>query len=247
MTGYREAIAAALGLMITWSAALTGGGTHLNNEGRMMGSLMTNPVQEIQLTTESSDEALDFNTVSRQYAELAGQVDEAIKMMDDPEALTLIKLRQKAQEIADQTPLDLKTAEVLMNYADHFGLKPSLILAIIETESNFNPKEVGTHQDRGLMQIIPGTERWLAKDMGKAIGLEYNPKKIFDPEYNIGLAAAYLAFLKGSYGDNFHRILSEYNRGPYNLAKYYARNGTYSTGYSKKVLKLEAKYLAFND
>ena len=91
------------------------------------------------------------------------------------------------------------------------------------------------------------TERWLAKDMGHVIGLEYNPKRIFEPKYNIGLATTYLAFLKDAYGENFHRILSEYNRGPYNLASYYKRNGTYATGYSKKVLKLEAKYVAFND
>lgn len=204
----------------------------------------------MNIEAESADDEsileVDFEAANRLYAAMANQVGEAIQL-EDPEALTLQKLRQKAEKIAQETPLDLKTAEVLVDYAELFGLKPSLILAIIETESSFNPTEVGTHQDRGLMQIIPSTERWLAKDMGRAIGLEYNPKRIFDPEYNIGLAACYLAFLRDSHGENTHRILSEYNRGPYNLARYYQRNGTYATSYSKKVLKLEAKYVAFND
>lgn len=246
MSGYREVFASALGLMITWSAALTGGPAHLNNEGRILGSLLTTSAQETQIEAASIDDAVDFEAANRLYAVMANQVDEAIQF-EDPETLTLKKLQQKAEAIAEQTPLDLETSQVVVGYAEQFGLEPSLILAIIETESNFNPKEVGTHQDRGLMQIIPSTERWLAKDMGHEIGLEYNPKRIFEPEYNIGLAATYLAFLKDSYGDNFHRILSEYNRGPYNLARYYQRNGTYATGYSKKVLKLEAKYVAFND
>lgn len=246
MSGYREVFAAALGLLITWSAALTGGTAHLNNEGRILGSLLTTSAQEIQIEAASTLDEVDFEAANRLYAVMANQVDEAIQF-EDPEALTLKKSQQMAEAIAEQTPLDLETSQILVDYALQFGLAPSLILAVIETESNFNPKEVGTHQDRGLMQIIPSTERWLAKDMGHEIGLEYNPKRIFDPEYNIGLAATYLAFLKDSYGDNLHRILSEYNRGPYNLARYYQRNGTYATSYSKKVLKLEAKYVAFND
>ncbi len=246
MSGYREAFASALGLLITWSAALTGGTVHLNNEGRILGSLLTTSVQEIHIETPSAEENVDFEAANRLYAAMSNQVDEAIQI-EDPETLTLKNLQQKAAVIAEQTPLDLETSEVLLNYAARFSLKPSLILAIIELESNFNPTEVGTHQDRGLMQIIPSTERWLAKDMGHEIGLDYNPKRIFDPEYNIGLAATYLAFLKDAYGENYHRILSEYNRGPYNLARYYQRNGTYATSYSKKVLKLEAKYVVYND
>ena len=246
MSGYREAFAAAMGLLITWSAALTGGISHADNEGRILGSYLTASAQELQIEAASPEDEVNFEAANRLYAAMANQVDEALQI-EDPEALTLKKSQQKAEEIAEQTPLDVETSQVVVDYAERFGLKPSLILAIIETESNFNPKEVGTHQDRGLMQIIPSTEKWLARDLGHTIGLEYNPKRIFDPEYNIGLAAAYLAFLKDAYGDNMHRILSEYNRGPYNLARYFQRNGTYATSYSRKVLKLEAKYVAFND
>jgi soluble lytic murein transglycosylase-like protein len=126
-------------------------------------------------------------------------------------------------------------------------LKPSLILAVIKLESNFNKYEVGEDNDRGYMQIIPSTEKWLAKKYGYKLGLKYNPKRIFEPEYNIGLGAIYLSILKESYGENYNRILSEYNRGPYNLREYYNKHKTYVTSYSRGVLRREKAFLVFND
>lgn len=155
-------------------------------------------------------------------------------------------VESRAKEIANGTPLDYESALILVEYADQYDLNPSLILSVIEVESNFNQWEVGTSRDRGYMQIIPATEKWLASDFGSELGLKYNPDRIFDPEYNIGLAAAYLNLLQKNYGDNYSRILSEYNRGPGNLKKYYQKNGTYSTTYSRKVLSAEKRYLAFN-
>lgn len=154
---------------------------------------------------------------------------------------------ERAKAIADGTPLDQKSAEALIRYADEYDLNPSLILSVIEVESNFNQWEVGSSRDRGYMQIIPATEKWLAKSFGKELGLQYDPEQIFDPEYNIGLAAAYLNLLKENYGEDYSRILSEYNRGPSNLKRYYQKHGTYSTSYSRKVLSAEKKYVAYND
>ena len=117
----------------------------------------------------------------------------------------------------------------------------------MELESNFNQYEVGADNDRGYMQIIPSTEKWLAETYGEKYGLSYNPERIFEPEYNIGLASIYLSLLKDAYGDNYDRILSEYNRGPYNLQRYFEENNTYETTYSRVILTKEQKYLALNE
>jgi soluble lytic murein transglycosylase-like protein len=154
---------------------------------------------------------------------------------------------EKIGDISENTPLDLKTSAVLVNVANKYDLKPSLILSIMELESNFDQFVVGRDQDRGYMQIIPATEKWLANEFAEKHNLEYNPEKIFEPDYNIELAATYLRLLKDSYGNDYNRILSEYNRGPYNLAKYYEEHKTYSTSYSRVILNQEKKYLAFND
>lgn len=154
---------------------------------------------------------------------------------------------ERGKQISMNTPLDFETALLLSVYAEEYEMRPSLLLSLMETESNFNQFLVGTHRDRGFMQIIPATERWLVKDFGSKVGMEYDPENIFDPEYNIGLSVMYLSFLKGAYKSNDHRMLSEYNRGPSRLKTYYQRNGTYATSYSKKIIRGESKYVAFND
>ena len=126
MSGYREVFASALGLLITWSAALTGGPAYLNNEGRILGSLLTTSAQETQIEAASITDNVDFEAANRLYAVMANQVDEAIQF-EDPETLTLKKLQQKAEAIAEQTPLDLETSQIVIDYAMQFGLQPSLI------------------------------------------------------------------------------------------------------------------------
>ncbi len=149
---------------------------------------------------------------------------------------------KKVFAITQNTPLDILTASIIVNYSEKLDIPISLIMALIELESQFVQNEVGDAEDRGYCQIIPGTEKWLADTYGHILGIKYNPDRIFEPEYNIGLGALYLYHLKTAYKDDYHRILSEYNRGPYNLKAYYNRTNTYVTTYSNVVLKKEVKY-----
>ena len=180
---------------------------------------------------------------SANIAEAAADIAEKAVEAANPVAQST---SERAKQIAEGTPLDYQSALTLVEYADQYDLNPSLILSVISVESNFNQWEVGSSRDRGYMQIIPATEKWLAQDFGHELGLKYNPERIFDPEYNIGLAAAYLNLLKENYGADYDRILSEYNRGPSNLKRYYQKHGTYSTSYSRKVLEAENQFLVFN-
>ncbi len=168
------------------------------------------------------------------------QTAKELSAYENPETMT------KAEKIMDKTPLPEEAALSIVKYSEKLGIRTSLLIAMMELESDFNKYEVGTHKDRGYMQIIPGTEKWLAEEYGESIGLEYNPERIFEEEYNIGLSALYISVLHKAYGDNFNRILSEYNRGPYNLKEYYQKHGTYKTAYSNKILDLEKKYESLN-
>ena len=190
----------------------------------------------------------DINILKDQVKEKE-QLEQRLEKLEqyiDFDAYTEEQL-EKAKDISEVTPLDFKTALTLVDYAERFDINPSLLLGVMELESNFKQFEVGGAQDRGYMQIIPSTEKWLASAFAEDLDFEYDPDRIFEPEYNIGLAAVYIKTLQKAYGENYHRILSEYNRGPYNLARYYEKNNTYSTSYSRVVLKKEQKYVAFND
>jgi len=144
-------------------------------------------------------------------------------------------------QIIEATPLDEATAQIVLDYTDRYDLRLAMVLGLMDLESNFNQYLVGTSQDRGFMQIIPGTEKWLAEDFGEELGLTYDTTRIFDADYNIPLGIKYLSLLKKQYG-NETQMLTSYNRGDYGMKKWFNANGTYETAYSRVVLKRAEKY-----
>lgn len=225
----------------------------------MQNNLLHDQIVELQFKNEHiSRELSQISTLNHEISQLESEntilsqvLAEEKQVADSFRAIvgeqTQSDLVSQAKTIESDTPLDFEAAYSVAKYAETFDLNVSLILSVMELESNFQQYEVGTSADRGYMQIIPSTEEWLATTYGAEYGLDYDAERIFEPEYNIGLAAIYLSLLKNAYGDNYDRILSEYNRGPYNLKEYYLENNTYETTYSRVVLSKEHKYLALNE
>lgn len=196
---------------------------------------------------EVNDKDVPFTVLSGEFNEAYdNELLNKVETAQNFETYENLLLMENATRIMEVTSLPEEAALSLVKYSDELEIRISLLLALMELESDFNKYEVGTHEDRGYMQIIPGTEKWLAEEYGDTIGVEYDPERIFEEDYNIGLSAVYINMLHNAYGDNYNRILSEYNRGPYNLKAYYEKNGTYSTSYSRKVLSLEKKYKPLN-
>lgn len=229
----------------------------------LLGSKTLQASNEIQkIETEKAELAEIVSTKELEINALSIQVEQAQKVLEaqkpiveefekiskfiDIDAFESTQL-EKVKSITELTPLDYESALALVKYADKYDVPYSLILSIIELESNFDQNIVGADQDRGYMQIIPGTEKWLATEFGEELELEYDPNQIFEPDYNLALGIKYLDLLMDSYGANYERILSEYNRGPSNLAQYYAAYQTYSTTYSRTVLSKASKYVALNN
>lgn len=144
--------------------------------------------------------------------------------------------------VSDMTGLDLETVKLVYEYSERTGVKSDIVFAIIEKESNFDRFAVGTSNDRGYMQIIPSTEKAIARKFGGKFNLTYDRSMIFEPEYNIGLGVLYLEYLLEKNEGDYERSISEYNRGDKSLQSYYKRNGSYSTSYSKDVLEISDKY-----
>lgn len=198
--------------------------------------------EQIELLSIHLEQANEVIAIQKPVVEQFKQLSQFI----DFDAFDMTQL-ETVMKISEETPLDYEGALALVKYADLYDLPYSLVLSIIDLESNFNPNLVGTSQDRGYMQIIPATERWLVHQFGDELGIEYDPGRIFEPEYNLALGIKYLDLLRSNHGDDYDRILSEYNRGPSNLARYYSAYQTYSTSYSRTVLSRQKKYLALNN
>lgn len=137
-----------------------------------------------------------------------------------------------------------KIAESVVEHSAQFELDYKLVLAIIWQESRFNAEAKSNQQAHGLMQLIPDTQKALAKI------LKIETWDITDVNTNILFGTAYLARLKKIYNGDVKLMLAAYNGGPV-CAKRYQRyiNGeipidslsTENVGYIRSITNLYGK------
>ncbi len=98
----------------------------------------------------------------------------------------------------------------------------ALELAIARRESEFNPGVTSGVGAMGLMQLMPGT----AKDMAKRLDIAYEPGRLHDGfDYNTRLGSEYLAYLIEKFGRNPVLIAVGYNAGPGRVTQWIERYG----------------------
>ncbi len=102
----------------------------------------------------------------------------------------------------------------------------SVILAIIETESSYNPRAISKVPAFGLMQLVPKTAGIDAHNYIYGQKKLVSPDYLFDETNNLQLGTAYFKLLKSRYlrkiknaRSRFYCAVASYNTGVGNLAR----------------------------
>lgn len=98
----------------------------------------------------------------------------------------------------------------------------ALAYSIARQESAFNKAAVSPANARGLLQLLPGT----AKQMAKKKGIRYSYKRLTrDAGYNATLGAAYLSEQLNNFDNSYIMTFAGYNAGPGRVRKWIVQYG----------------------
>lgn len=97
-----------------------------------------------------------------------------------------------------------------------------LALAVMRQESEFDAFAKSPSGALGMMQLLPGT----AREVARKTGLGYRRDQLFDPEYNMIVGSRYLSRLVDSYGGSYVMAIAAYNAGPGNVRRWTRQFGT---------------------
>jgi soluble lytic murein transglycosylase-like protein len=124
-----------------------------------------------------------------------------------PEPVTAAPADQQGPEtsgLLEATPY----GEIIASMAEAHGVDPLLVRALIQVESNYQPKARSRKGAMGLMQIMPATAR------------VYNVRNPFDPKANIEAGIKHLKSLIDRFGGGIELALAAYNAGEGAVTKF---------------------------
>ena len=126
-----------------------------------------------------------------------------------------------------------KYRALVLRYAEQYKMSPSLVFAIIRTESNFNPYAVSSVPAYGLMQLVPTSGGREAYRRAKGEDVAPTRDYLFDPQNNVELGTAYLNVLMFNQLDEVandisreYCVIAAYNTGPGNVLRTFSKNRT---------------------
>lgn len=118
------------------------------------------------------------------------------------------------QELA----LPLRHEDVIRQQAKAKGLDPTLIAAVIYTETHFVPR-TSSAGAVGLMQVTPDTAQFIADRSG---GTAFEQADLATPQINIAYGSYYLRYVLRRFDGNVVLGLAAYNGGEGNVERWVA-------------------------
>ncbi|HEY8393925.1 MAG TPA: lytic transglycosylase domain-containing protein [Thermaerobacter sp.] len=141
-------------------------------------------------------------------------------------ALLLLAAAAMVMLLALYVAYPLPMRELIEREAAACGLDPLLIAAVARRESGFRPGAVSERGARGLMQVMPETGAWIAREIGLR---DYSSEQLFDPAVNVRLGCWYLNYLLRRFDGDVVAALAAYNSGEGTVGEW-IRHGQWHPG-----------------
>ena len=193
--------------------------------------------KEVEVLSEVSGVDVDSQLVDEQKQEL---VDDARSRMQELNAF-YEQQREQAEE-EDKTPkiityqvrmpsdsLEKRIAPYLDDIhkqSEAFDVEPALILAIMHTESSFNPRARSPVPAFGLMQVVTTSAGHDVNRIVHKVDKPMDENDLYQPDYNIEAGTAYLDILNSRYLKSIedpqsreYCVIAAYNTGAGNVAR----------------------------
>lgn len=148
------------------------------------------------------------------------------------EVLSAMGLRHEAVRVAKKAAgknifLDIEAYPKLISYFSGLQIDGALAHAVIRQESEFDQYARSPSGALGLMQLMPRTAAYVAKQRGWGHQTGWLTSR---PEHNVLLGSAYLNDLLDDFGGSYPLVLAAYNAGGSRVREWLRQNGDPRTG-----------------
>ncbi|MFC4778498.1 lytic transglycosylase domain-containing protein [Paenibacillus sp. GCM10023252] len=163
---------------------------------------LNNQFQSSPLNANNGDSRLFDELLSQVMGASATSAGEPIYKPYTSDGIIPMSLIDASAPASSPDHTDSSYDGIIQEAAAKYGVDPSLIRAVIHTESGFEPNAVSSAGAKGLMQLMDGTARGL--------GVQDS----FDPRQNVEGGTKYLGYLLRKYNGHEGVALAAYNAGP---------------------------------
>lgn len=115
-----------------------------------------------------------------------------------------------AKKALQSDVIALKSGWPTIHFVHTNGVEVPLLLALSRQESEFYPDAESPSGAIGLMQLLPGT----AKEIARKNSIKFSADKLYTPDYNMTIGSLYLGKLIDKFNGSYVLAIASYNAGP---------------------------------
>ncbi|MGR5061881.1 transglycosylase SLT domain-containing protein [Photobacterium sp. DNB22_13_2] len=194
-------------------------------------------------------ESITVKKKEQLIAQTRERVVELEKIYGEARAKASVLTKKKVVEYRIQLPANglsqraAKYVDFAEKESERFEIPAALVMAIMHSESSFNPKAKSPIPAYGLMQIVPTTAGHDVNARVRKINAPMQPDELYLADVNVETGTAYLNILDKSYlksitdpQSRLYCTIAAYNTGAGNVAKAFNADGSRNIRKAAKVI-----------